>query len=104
MALSRTVADWGNNRHLSQTWSDPKRCKHSCYVRGRAQTNQLRELRVERPELELDPLLSVLPPQFALYRHQTTLVRFFLQAAPVFGVVGTIQTALPGNRQVDQSV
>src|SRR5690349_19489141 len=99
MALSRTVADRGNNRRLRQTWSDPKRCKHPRYVRGRAQTNQLRELRVEWPELELDPLLSVLPPQFALYRHQTTSVRFFLQATPVFRVAGTIQTALPRNRK-----
>src|SRR6266508_674711 len=79
MTLSRTVADWGNHRHLLQIMGDTKRYKHRGDVGRAAQPDQLRELRVKRPNLEPELLVGDISPQLALDRHQTGLVRFLLQ-------------------------
>src|SRR6476660_976752 len=99
MTLSWTVADWGNNRHLFQIMGDSKRCKNAGDIRGVAQANQPRKLRVKRPNLEFDSLVEDISPQLALNRHQTRLVRFFLQLTPTIGVVSAIQGLLPCNSE-----
>src|SRR6266498_3978928 len=102
MTLSWTVADRGNNWHLLQLTGDSEGCKHPGDIGGVAQANQMWKLRVKRPNLEFDLLIEVISPQFALDRHQTRLVRFFLQLIPTSGVVRAIQIFLPCNSEVNR--
>src|SRR3972149_701516 len=102
MTLSWTIADWSNNRHLLEIMGDSKRGKQRSDIGGVTQANQLRKLRVKRPNLELDPLVGDISPQLALDRHQTKLVRFFLQLTPTIGVVSAIQDFLPCNGEVNR--
>src|SRR6266508_5255980 len=87
MALSWTIADRRNHRQLFEIRGDPKRRKHPGNMRGIAQADKLWKLRVKRPKLEFDPLVKDISPKLALDRHQTSLIRFFLQLAPTIGVV-----------------
>src|SRR5258705_10317040 len=102
MALSRTVADGGNYWQLREFLSDAKRGEHRGDMGWIAQPDQMRKLRVKRPNLELDPLVEEFPPQFALDRHQTRLPGFFLQLTPTVGVVIAIQGFLPCNGEMNQ--
>src|SRR5688500_19022845 len=102
MTLSRSVADWGNHRHLLKIMGDTKRCKHPGHIGGVAQANQLRKLRIKRPNLEFYSLVGDISKQFALDRHQTRLVRFFLQLIPTIGMVSAIQDLLPCSGEVNR--
>ncbi|HLE14904.1 MAG TPA: hypothetical protein VI776_09155 [Anaerolineales bacterium] len=62
----------------------------------------MRKPRIKRPNLELESLIRDVPPQLALDRHQTSLVRFFLQLTPTIGLDSAIQRFLPCNGQVDR--
>src|SRR5688500_14541993 len=102
MTLSRSVGDWGNHRHLLKIMGDTKRCEHPGHIGGVAQANQLRKLWIKRPNLEFYSLVGDISKQFALDRHQTRLVCFFLQLIPTIGVVSTIQGFLPCNREMNR--
>src|SRR5215211_2961720 len=91
MTLSRTIADGGNNRQLLEIMSDPKRREHRSDMGRTAQPDQMRKLQVERPDLELDPLIEELPPQLALDGHQARPVCFLLQQLSTIGVVTAVQ-------------
>src|SRR5688572_27491358 len=102
MTLSRSVADWGNHRYLLKIMGDTKRREHPGHIGGVAQANQLRKLRIKRPNLEFHSLVGDISKQFALNRHQTSLVRFLLQRISTIGMVSAIQDFLPCSGEVNR--
>src|SRR5690349_5038460 len=102
MPLFWPVADWGNKRQLLQVMGDSKRRKHLGDIRGVTEANKLRKFRVKRPNLEFHPLVEDVPPQFALDRHQTRSVCFFLQLIPTVSLVSALQVLLPCNGEVNR--
>jgi hypothetical protein len=101
MPLTRAVTDGNNPWQLFPIMSDAKGGKPVGDISGIAQSNQLWELRIERPKLKPDPLLREMSPKLILDRHQTSLTCFFLQPCPIIDMVCVIKIFLPGNREVN---
>src|SRR5881396_1160593 len=102
MALSWTVADWGNQRQLLQIMGDSKRGKQPGDISRVAQADQLRKLRVKWPNLEFNPVVWEISPKLALDRHQTRLVCFILQLIATIGMISAIQGFLPRNGELNR--